>query len=679
MWFPLYTFFLFVFFTSPKQPMTKLYKVMRNNKNIMKPILLFFVLSNVYSVYAIVQKYTTKMSFDTENRILYNNRFYKTISYNSLIKNIEENRVSKLYFSDDMDTVVSEDSEKHDSRMDDLSSTNISPYVANNIVDTALKHRVSSVFLHDSTPNSIQQNLSNIGNTIGTIVYPLFFIYFLVSIFRLSQMSQNPSQFMGGGGGLLNRGRDVSSDKTAMIKANISLQSFAGSPEIFQECTEVVSYLKNETIYANAGAEIPRGILLEGPPGTGKTLLAKAIASEADANFISIAASEFVEIFVGMGASKIRNLFSKARANKPCILFIDEIDAVGRQRGAGINMANDEREQTLNQLLAEMDGFADNTGILVIAATNRKDVLDSALLRPGRFDRVITVPLPDARSRRSILDVHCKNKRLADTIHLDLIAELTAGFSGAQLKNLMNEAAIFAARDMNTTINQENILNALDKAIVGIVKQNDTRGEETMRRVAIHETGHALLAFLFKEYFEMKKVSIQSTYNGAGGYTVFNEYLNITEGGLYTKDLLQKRLIVTLGGKAAETIFYGENYVSVGAVQDLKQANDLAKRMIGNFGMGDVLEVFYNENVDGGAPFLGRSLAKGDGYSEKTREIFDRETLHLIDSCYRQAKKLLQENQELMGSMIDVLLDKKILYNEDLLLLNDRVNQTENV
>jgi cell division protease FtsH len=277
------------------------------------------------------------------------------------------------------------------------------------------------------------------------------------------------------------------------------------------------------------------------------------------------------------------------------------------------------------------------------------------------------------------LDVHCKNKRLADTIHLDLIAELTAGFSGAQLKNLMNEAAIFAARDMNTTINQENILNALDKAIVGIVKQNDTRGEETMRRVAIHETGHALLAFLFKEYFEMKKVSIQSTYNGAGGYTVFNEYLNITEGGLYTKDLLQKRLIVTLGGKAAETIFYGENYVSVGAVQDLKQANDLAKRMIGNFGMGDVLEVFYNENVDGGAPFLGRSLAKGDGYSEKTREIFDRETLHLIDYCYRQAKKLLQENQELMGSMIDGLLDKKILYNEDLLLLNDRVNQTENV
>jgi len=634
---------------------------------------------------AILQRHTTppKMSsFDNDNRIIYNSRFYKTVSYNSLIKNIEENRVSKLYFSDDMETVVSEDAEKHDSRMDDMSTTSISPYVANNILDKSLKHSVSAVFVHDSTPSPIQQNLSNVGNTIGSILYPLFIIYFLVTAFRLSQMSQNPSQFMGGGGGgggLFNRGRDVSADKTTMLKSNISLESFAGSPEIFQECTEVVSYLKNETIYANAGAEIPRGILLEGPPGTGKTLLAKAIASEAEANFISVAASEFVEIFVGMGASKIRNLFGQARANKPCIIFIDEIDAVGRQRGAGINMANDEREQTLNQLLAEMDGFADNTGILVIAATNRKDVLDSALLRPGRFDRVITVPLPDARSRRSILEVHCKNKRLADTINLDLVAELTAGFSGAQLKNLLNEAAIFAARDMNTTINQGNILNALDKAIVGIVKQNDTRGEETMRRVAIHETGHALLAFLFREYFEMKKVSIQSTYNGAGGYTIFNEYLNITEGGLYTKDLLRKRLIVTLGGKAAETLFYGENHVSVGAVQDLKQANELAQRMIGNFGMGDVLEVFYNENVDSGAPFLGRSLAKGGGYSEKTREIFDRETLRLIHSCYLEAKRLLQENRELMGCMIDGLLDKKILYNEDLILLNDRVNKTENV
>ena len=286
--------------------------------------------------------------------------------------------------------------------------------------------------------------------------------------------------------------KNINKDIPTIQKANISLSSFAGSPEIFQECTEVVSYLKNSTIYKNAGAEIPKGILLEGPPGTGKTLLAKAIASEAGANFISITASEFVEVFVGVGASKIRKLFENARNNKPCIIFIDEIDAVGRQRGAGINMANDEREQTLNQLLAEMDGFGDNEGILVIAATNRKDVLDSALLRPGRFDRLITVPLPDRDSRRQILNVHTKNKVFSKDVNLDLVAELTTGFSGAQLKNLMNEAAIYAARKGNTIINEIDIMNALDKLIIGLIKNNDTRDHVAKRRIAIHEVGHRL-------------------------------------------------------------------------------------------------------------------------------------------------------------------------------------------
>lgn len=272
-----------------------------------------------------------------------------------------------------------------------------------------------------------------------------------------------------------------------------------------EECTEIVSYLKNSTLYKNAGAEIPKGILLEGPPGSGKTLLAKAIASEADANFVNVAASEFVEIFVGMGASKIRSLFETARNNRPCILFIDEIDAVGRQRGAGINMANDEREQTLNQLLAEMDGFANNDGILVIGATNRKDVLDQALLRPGRFDRILTVPYPDRDSRKAILKVHSRNKQLERDVNLDFIAELTTGFSGAQLKNLLNEAAIYAARAGNVVISNTDILNALDKVIVGLVKKQDIRSDESRRRVAIHETGHALLAANFTEYFEFEK------------------------------------------------------------------------------------------------------------------------------------------------------------------------------
>jgi cell division protease FtsH len=451
-----------------------------------------------------------------------------------------------------------------------------------------------------------------------------------------------------------------------MKKSNITLTSFAGSPEIFEECTEVVSYLKNSTLYKNAGAEVPRGILLEGPPGTGKTLLAKAIASEADANFVSITASEFVEVFVGAGASKIRNLFNTARNNQPCIIFIDEIDSVGRQRGAGINMANDEREQTLNQLLAEMDGFSDNDGVLIIAATNRKDILDAALLRPGRFDRIITVALPDKNSRKDILLVHSKNKTLDPSINLELIAELTAGFSGAQIKNLLNEAAIYAARVGNTIIVEQDILNALDKLIVGLIRKTDTRGDEARRRIAIHEAGHALLCNEFKEYFELKKVTIQSTYNGAGGYTLFNEYQNITESGLYTKNLLKKRLIVAMGGKAAETLYYGEEYVSVGAVQDLKQANSMAQRMIGNYGMGKLLEAFYNEDVDSDRnPFLGRSLGGGAKYSERTKEIMDSESLELLRNAYDEAKRILNENRKNMDAIIENLLEKNTLYTNE--------------
>ena len=369
-----------------------------------------------------------------------------------------------------------------------------------------------------------------------------------------------------------------------------------------------------------------------------------------------------------MGASKIRNLFETARENTPCIIFIDEIDAVGRQRGAGINMANDEREQTLNQLLSEMDGFADNEGILVMAATNRRDVLDAALLRPGRFDRIINVPLPDTESREKILKVHTKNKILASSVNLNLVAELTSGFSGAQLKNLMNEAAILCARDGNTVITEMNILDSLDKLIVGIVKKVDTRDAESKRRVAIHESGHAILAAIYNNYFDLKKVSIQSTYNGAGGYTVFNEYRNITESGLYTKDLLFKRLMVGMGGKAAENIFYGDEHVSVGAVQDLKQTNSLAQRMIGNYGMGLKMEVFYNDEVDNERnPFLGRSLSMGAKYSEHTKEIFDKESLNLVKNAYAEAKTILSENKEIMEVLIKKLLENSVLVGSDVI------------
>jgi len=592
--------------------------------------------------------------------------------YNSLIQKIENHDISKIYFSNTFTEAIIENTETVDDVLEDYSYTKISPVISNSLVDISLKNKVETIFIQQPPPGPIQIAAADVLGVVNNYFVPFVFLSLFISFIRSFFISRSNNNLFSGGmpgfPGSLNI--DLKRDKENMLKSNITLTSFAGSPEIFQECTEVVSYLKNATIYNNAGAEIPRGILLEGPPGTGKTLLAKAIASEADANFISISASEFVEVFVGVGASKIRNLFKTARDNKPCIIFIDEIDSVARQRGTGINLSNDEREQTLNQLLAEMDGFVGNDGILVMAATNRKDVLDAAILRPGRFDRIINVPLPDRNSRFEILKVHSKNKQLDNTINLNLVSELTAGFSGAEIKNLLNEAAIYAARKGKVIIEENDILNAIDKLVVGLTRTNDTRSDDARLRVAIHETGHALLCSIYNDCFELKKVTIQSTYNGAGGYTLFNEYPNITESGLYTKNLLKKRLVVSMGGKAAESLYYGDEYVSVGAVQDLKQANSIAQQMIGNYGMGKQLETFYNENVGSSKnPFLGRSMATGYKYSEKTKELMDKESIELVSQAYDEAKRILSENRDKIQTVVDLLMEKNTIYGKDFELL----------
>ena len=603
-------------------------------------------------------------TFTAQQALKYRNILSEN-TYNSLISKIKNHDIKQIFITNKLDAIISESKDSEGETLTDYSITKINPVVAKTIVDESNRNDIETYFLEEPPIGQGQLLLNGVFGFLDGYVFPFLFLSFIVSLFRNNGNGMNSNGSLPGMPGFQNN-KPIDADKINMVKANISLNSFAGSPEIFEECTEVVSYLKNSTIYKSAGAEIPRGILLEGPPGTGKTLLAKAIASEADANFISIAASEFVELFVGMGASKVRALFKRARDNKPCILFIDEIDAVGRQRGAGINMANDEREQTLNQLLAEMDGFADNEGILIIAATNRKDVLDAALLRPGRFDRIITVALPDRESRKEIFKVHSKNKFLSPSINFELVSELTNGFSGAQIKNLLNEAAIFASRRGETVIQELDLLNAVDKLVVGLSKKIDNRSLESKRRVAIHEIGHAILVSIFNEYFDLKKVTMQSTYNGAGGYTLFNEYENITDSGLYTKDLLKKRLVIGMGGKAAENIFYGEDFVSVGAVQDLKQTNSLAQQMIGNYGMGKRLEAFYNENIDNGrTPFLGRSLGGGDKYSEKTKEIVDKESLDLVNNAYNDAKMILLENKEKMNILIDELLKNQTLYGKD--------------
>ena len=601
--------------------------------------------------------------------------FIRRESISELLDEVDRSSIKELYFTNDLKKIYSVhkkqvENDYSDVVENDISVVNSVPALVQNVLDNSRTHQVKTYILPEQM--SFGSTLSQLGGVFSGLLSSLFYIALLYSVINAirnqGQGNMPMGPFAGGGAGgrggasfLNNRNNiDVKKDKEAMIKANITLQDWAGSPEIFEECNEVISYLRNSTNYEAAGATIPKGILLEGPPGTGKTLIAKAIASECDANFISVASSEFVELFVGLGAQKVRTLFNQARENTPCILFIDEIDSIGKQRGTGINMGNDEREQTLNQLLAEMDGFNDNSGILVIAATNRKDVLDSALLRPGRFDRIITVPLPDKESRKKIIQVHSRNKQFEDFLDYDFLAEMSAGFSGAQIKNFINEAAILTAREGRNTITQNDLENALEKLVVGIVKRIDTRSDTTRIRVAIHEAGHAFLSLVFTDYFELKKVTIQATYNGAGGYTLFNEKPEISESGLYTKECLKKRLVVAMGGKAAETVFYGRDYVSLGAVQDLKTANQLAQSMIGNYGMGETLEVFYNENTESGRnPFLGRSLAMGDKYSDNTKQIIDKESLELVQAAYDEAFQIITKYKNQIAQIAKLLIDNE--------------------
>lgn len=554
-----------------------------------------------------------------------------------LYKGIETKSIKGVYISDDLKDIYITD----DSVLTRVVHSN--PLLTESLVDTSTKNEIKTVILEP--PNGLFETGNKfIGGLLdfAIITVVLSILYNIIGGFflRMGGRNGNPQFPM-----FPFKNDDFVIDKSAI---NTTLSDWAGSPEVFEECFEIVSYIQNSTLYEAAGASIPKGILLDGPPGTGKTLLAKAIAGETNATFISTSGSEFVEIFVGMGASKVRQLFETARNNVPSIIFIDEIDAVGKKRGsANSQNTNDEREQTLNQILAEMDGFTPNTGVIVIAATNRRDVLDEALLRPGRFDRLIYVPLPDRESRESILSLYLKNKNTTDDINVRNLAEETAGFSGAQLKNLLNEAAILAARGGNTIVTKENIENAIEKIIVGITKKTDTRSFAARTRVGIHELGHAILAAHYRDYFELKKVSMKSTYNGVGGFTLFNEIAEIQEAGLYTKDFLMKRIIVAMGGKAAETIEYGDAGVSLGASQDLKEANGLAREMVERYGMGDLLEVFSSI----------------DGYrvSNKILETVDDAVYDIVERAFIEAKRILSENRKVSDRLLLRLLKENVL------------------
>ena len=607
-------------------------------------------------------------------------------NYNLLMQDLLNHKITKLYIDPNYKELVSYNSNEY-------YHTEINPIVIPNLVQKTSELNIPLEF-KTLTPD----NFAVIKNIFFTIfnfgIYGIVGVLILSTISsiyqfsNLSKINQNKNNFNNNNPGNSNRNilknlpPFLNINKNNIIdkffKPNVTLQSWAGSPEVLDECREVISYIENKELFKTIGADMPKGILFEGPPGTGKTLLAKAIASESNSTFISISGSEFVELFVGMGAARVRDLFNSARENKPSIIFIDEIDAVGRQRGAGVNMANDEREQTLNQLLYEMDGFNNNTDIVVLGATNRKDVLDQALLRPGRFDRVIRIPLPDEDSRKKILEYYLENKyKYSPALNITTISEITEGFSGAELKNLLNEAAIISARNNETKIQENYIFQAYEKSIVGLVKNNIIVPEIVQQRVAIHEAGHSLLSLIYSEYFEFGKASIKPTYNGAGGYTLFSEKKEIKSSGLYTKDILKKRLVIMLGGKAAEYLFYGDNFVSLGANEDLRQANKLAKRMIGNFGMGDKLEVFFNEDVgDESNPFLGRSLAFNDKYSEYTKSIMDKESLKLVNEAYIEAKNLLQKNYKHLITFSDEL-KKNIIVGKDNAIVLQILNEIQ--
>ena len=440
---------------------------------------------------------------------------------------------------------------------------------------------------------------------------------------------------------------------------SVRFDDVAGIDEAKAELQEVVTFLKEPERFTAVGAKIPRGVLLVGPPGTGKTLLARAIAGEAGVPFFTISASEFVELFVGVGASRVRDLFRQAKAKAPCIIFIDEIDAVGRQRGAGIGGGNDEREQTLNQLLTEMDGFEDNSGVILLAATNRADVLDSALLRPGRFDRQILVELPDRRGREAILGVHGRSRPLGEDISLALWARRTPGFSGADLANLINEAAILTARRNRTAIDEQSMNDALERVTMGL-SAKPLQDSAKKRLIAYHEVGHALLTTLLPAADELDKVTLLPRAGGVGGFARTTPDEEILDSGLISKAYLQARLVVAMGGRAAEIVVFGPSEVTQGASSDLQMVTQIAREMVTRYGFS-VLGPLALEQ-DGGEVFLGRDWTRSEHhYSASTAKVIDQEVQQMARAALDRAVAMLQPRRELIDDLVESLIEQETL------------------
>ena len=495
---------------------------------------------------------------------------------------------------------------------------------------------------------------------LGSLLIPLLFFIFILIMIKSIQAGGSQAMSFG-----KSKAKMLLDSKVKTTFANV-----AGIDEEKKELEEIVDFLKNGSKYIKLGAKIPKGVLLVGPPGTGKTLMAKAVAGEAGVPFFSISGSDFVEMFVGVGASRVRDLFEQAKKHQPCIIFIDEIDAVGRQRGAGLGGGHDEREQTLNQLLVEMDGFDETTNIIVIAATNRPDILDNALLRPGRFDRQIYINAPDVKGREQILNVHAKNKQISPEVDLKILAKRTPGFTGADLQNLLNEAALLAARHDKTQIEMEDIDSSIDRVIAGIEKKSKVMTEQDKELTSYHEVGHALIAKLVKDSNELHKVSIIPR-----GYALGITWTRPKDEKVHTsKSQLLAQITVSLGGRAAEEIVYGKDNVSTGASQDLSTVTNLARKMVTAWGMSDKLgNMTYGKNQEN--VFMGRDFGHQRDYSEQIAYEIDEEIKHIIDERYEYAKKLLTENRDMLEEISKELLEKETIDEKEFEEIMKRVEE----
>jgi len=571
-------------------------------------------------------------------------------SLSTFLDAVDADQVEKVSFAADGKQVVSidKDGNRHESLL--------LPGESADLINTLTKKNV--VFAVQAPPEPSAGGA--ILGVLSSLAFPLLIIGGLIFLQR--------RQSGGGGGGPLGGGGPMGMGKSKsqiQMEPNtgVSFADVAGCDASKQELTEIVEFLKNPSKYSALGAKIPRGAVMEGPPGTGKTLLARAVAGEAGVPFISASGSEFVEMFVGVGAARVRDLFGEAKKNAPCIVFIDEIDAVGRQRaggGGGMGGGNDEREQTLNQILTEMDGFEGNSGVIVLAATNRADVLDQALLRPGRFDRRVPVDLPDNDGRLEILKVHVKGKPLSDDLDLKMVAKRTTGFSGASLANLMNEAAIVAARNDKTEIGYEEVDYAIDRLTVGMVKTTGTSFPDRQRLVAYHEAGHAIMGALTPDYDQVAKVTILPRTNGAGGFTLFAPSEERMSSGLYSKRYLQGQLAVALGGRVVEEIVYGDEEITTGASGDLQQVTNIARRMVTQWGYSKDKLAPVAWEVDGG------NWAGPKAASAATEERIDDEVKELVAAAYQHCKKTMSENRDLLEELVELLIEKETVDYKEL-------------